>query len=74
MFGLFVLAFEESPMTQQVSRQIALMAVFTTCILLIALVLVLGFNGDTGAAMSQATPLAVILGGALVFLVADATR
>ncbi len=50
------------------------MAVFTTCILLIALVLVLGFNGDTGAAMSQATPLAVILGGAFAFLVADSPR
>ena len=61
-------------MTQQGSRQIARMAVFTTCILLIALVLVLGFDGDTSAAMSQATPLAVILGGALAFLVADATR
>jgi hypothetical protein len=61
-------------MTQQVSRQIALMAVFTTCILLIALVLVLGFDGDTNAALSQATPLAVILGGALAFLVADASR
>ena len=61
-------------MTQQVSRQIALMAVFTTCILLIALVLVLGFNGDTGTAISQATPLAIVLGGALAFLVADSTR
>jgi len=61
-------------MTQQVSRQIALTAVFTTCILLIALVVVLGFNGDTGAAMSQATPLAIILGGALAFLIADASR
>lgn len=61
-------------MTQQVSRQIALMAVFTTCILMIALVLILGFNGDAGAAMAQAAPLAVILGGALAFLVADAGR
>jgi hypothetical protein len=60
-------------MTQQVSRQIALMAVFTTCILLTALVLILGFNGDTGAAMSQATPLAVILGGAFTFLVASSS-
>ncbi|HEX5165484.1 MAG TPA: hypothetical protein VFV93_08825 [Thermomicrobiales bacterium] len=61
-------------MTQQVSRQIALMAVFTTCILLIALILIVGFNGDTGTAMSQAAPLAVILGGALTFLVADSAR
>jgi len=61
-------------MTQQISRQVALMAVFTTCILLIALVLVLGFDGDTAAAMSQATPLAVILGGALAFLVVDSSR
>jgi hypothetical protein len=74
MFGSFVLRVKESPMTQQVSRQIALMAVFTTCILLIALVLVLGFKGDTGAAMSQAMPLAVILGGALAFLIADSSR
>jgi hypothetical protein len=61
-------------MTQQVSRQIALMAVFTTCILLIALVLIVGFNGDAGTAMSQAAPLAVILGGALTFLVADSAH
>ncbi len=61
-------------MTQQVSRQIALMAVFTTCILVIALALILGLDGDTGAAMSQATPLAVILGGALAFLVVDSSR
>lgn len=61
-------------MTQQVSRQIALMAVFTTCMLLIALVLILGFDGDTDAAMAQATPLALILGGALAFLVADSSR
>lgn len=61
-------------MTQQVSRQIALMAVFTTCIVLIALALVLGFNGDPGAALAQAAPLAVILGGALAFLIAGATQ
>ena len=61
-------------MTQQVSRQIALMAVFTTCILLTALVVIVGFNGDTGAAMAQATPLAIILGGALAFLIADSGR
>jgi hypothetical protein len=50
------------------------MAVFTTCILLIALVLIVGFNGDAGTAMSQAAPLAVILGGALTFLVADSAH
>lgn len=61
-------------MTQQVSRQIALMALFTTSILLIALALVLGFDGDTSAAMAQAGPLALILGGAFAFLVADTAR
>jgi hypothetical protein len=58
-------------MSQQVSRQIALMTVFTTCILLVALVLVIGFDGDSATALSQAAPLAIVLAAALTFLIAD---
>jgi hypothetical protein len=58
-------------MSQRVSRQVALMAVISTCILLVALVLALGLGANTDAALGQALPLALICGAALAFLLAD---
>ena len=58
-------------MTHQTSRQIALMTMLTTCILIVVVMLALGFDGDTRAAMAQASPLAIVLAAAFTFLMAD---
>lgn len=61
-------------MTQQMTRQIALMTVFTTCMLLVVLVLAFGLGAEARSALSQAFPLVAICGGALAFLIADPFR
>jgi uncharacterized membrane protein YdfJ with MMPL/SSD domain len=58
-------------MTQQMTRQIALMTVVTTCMLLIVLVLAFGLGAAARSALTQAFPLVVICAGALAFLVTD---
>jgi len=58
-------------MTQQMSRQIAVMTVFTTCMLLIVLVLAFGLGAAARDALTQAFPLVVICGGALAVLITD---
>jgi hypothetical protein len=58
-------------MSREISRQVALMAVVTTCLLLVALALALGLNANADAAFAQALPLAIICGAAFVFLLAD---
>jgi hypothetical protein len=58
-------------MSQQMSRQIALMTVVTTCMLLVVLVLAFGLGATARAALVQAFPLVVICGGALAVLIAD---
>jgi hypothetical protein len=61
-------------MSQQISRQIALMTVFATCIVIVALVLAFGLGADSGDALSQAAPLAVVCGIGLTVLLADPFR
>jgi len=61
-------------MTQQITRQIALMTVFATCIVMVALVLAFGLGADSDAALSQAAPLALILGVGLTILLAEPFR
>ena len=58
-------------MSQQMSRQIAVMTVVTTCMLLVVLVLAFGLGAGARTALTQAFPLVVICGGALAFLIAD---
>jgi hypothetical protein len=58
-------------MSQQVSRGVALMTVIATCVMLVALALASGLNGDSGAALGQAAPLAVVCGVALTVLLVD---
>jgi hypothetical protein len=55
-------------MTQQATRQIALMALFTCCMTLIALAVASGLNVQMGTVMSQALPLTIICGVALAML------
>jgi hypothetical protein len=61
-------------MTQQASRYIALMTVFSTCLLLVVLAVALGLDASTGTALQQALPLALICGAALTFLLSDPFR
>jgi hypothetical protein len=58
-------------MSQQASRCIALMTIFSTCLLLVVLVVALGLDAATDTALQQALPLAVVCGAALAFLLAD---
>ncbi len=58
-------------MSRHLSRQIALMAVLATCTLAIVLIIALGLDASTAAAVDQALPLAVVLSAALTFLMAD---
>jgi hypothetical protein len=61
-------------MSQQTTRQIALVTVFATCMLMVALVVGLGLNASPRAAFGQVVPLAVVCAGALVFLLSDPFR
>ena len=61
-------------MSQQVTRQIALMTVFATCILVVALLVGFGLGAKADAALGQVAPLALICGIALTFLLVDASR
>jgi hypothetical protein len=58
-------------MSQQVSRQVALMAIVCTCTLLVVLVVALGIGANTQTALSQAWPLAIVCATAFAFLLAD---
>lgn len=55
-------------MTRQVSRQIALMTLFSTCLVMVLLALATGLQLDAGAVLGQALPLAVICAAAATFL------
>lgn len=61
-------------MSQQVTRQIALMTVFATCILVVALLVGFGLGANADAALGQAAPLALVCGVALTVLLADSSR
>ncbi len=56
-------------MAQILSRQIALMIVIASCMIVVLLVLASGLNVDFGAVSSQAAPLALICAAALTFLI-----
>lgn len=55
-------------MTQQATRQIALMTLFTCCIVIVALALASGLNVQMDNVMGQALPLAIVCGAALAVL------
>ncbi len=61
-------------MSQQVSRQVALMTVLTTCMLIVVLMLALGLGAETSTALAQAFPLVLICSAGLVFLLSDPIR
>lgn len=61
-------------MSQQVTRQIALMTIFATCILVVALLVGFGLGANADAALGQAAPLALICGIALTILLIDSPR
>jgi hypothetical protein len=61
-------------MTQQMTHQIALITVFATCITMVALVVGFGLGADSGAALQQAAPLALICAIGLTILLADPFR
>lgn len=58
-------------MTQQATRQIALMALLTCCITIVALAVASGLNVRMDAVMTQALPLAIVCGAALAVLFFD---
>ena len=55
-------------MTQQATRQIALMTLFTCCIVIVLLAVASGLNVSMGSVMSQALPLAIVGGAAFAIL------
>ncbi len=64
-------------MTQQATRQIALITLFTCCLVIIALALASGLDVQMGAVMSQALPLAIVCAAAMAVLLyepADSAR
>jgi hypothetical protein len=73
MFGLFVLE-TESTMTHDATRRIAMLTLFTTCALLVALALALGLDASTGTALRQAAPLTVVAAVAFTLLLIDPRR
>lgn len=58
-------------MTRQVTRQIALMTLFSGFIILILLTIASGLNVDSSAVASQGVPLAVACAAALTILLLD---
>ncbi len=61
-------------MSQQITRQIALMTIFATCILVVALVVGFGLGANADAALGQAAPLAIVCGIALTVLLVEPSR
>ena len=55
-------------MTHQATRQIALMAVLTCCMMIVAIAVASGLNVQMGSVMSQALPLALVCAAALTIL------
>jgi hypothetical protein len=54
--------------TRQATRQIALMAVLTCCMTIVAMSVASGLNVHMGSVMSQALPLTLVCGAALAIL------
>jgi NAD(P)H-hydrate repair Nnr-like enzyme with NAD(P)H-hydrate epimerase domain len=55
-------------MTRQATRQIALMALLASCMLIVAVILISGLNVQMGAALGQALPLVAVCCMALAVL------
>lgn len=61
-------------MSQQITRQIAMMTLFATCILIVALIVGFGLGANADAALRQAAPLAVVCGIALTVLLVESAH
>lgn len=61
-------------MSQQISRQIALVSVLATCVLMVTLLVAAGLDANTWTALGQAFPLALIGAIGLAVLLADPFR
>jgi len=55
-------------MTQQATRQIALMTLFICCITIVAIAVATGLNVRMESVVDQALPLAIVCGAALGIL------
>ncbi len=55
-------------MTQQATRQIALMALLTCCMMVVALAVASGLDVQIGSVWSQALPLVLVCAAALAVL------
>ena len=55
-------------MTRQMTRQIALMTLFSTCLIVVLLALASGMRLNLDAVLGQALPLAVICAAAVTVL------
>lgn len=60
-------------MTVQTTRQIALMALLTCCMMVVALAVASGLNVRMDAVMSQALPLVLVCAAALAVLFFEPT-
>lgn len=61
-------------MSQQLSRQLALISVLATCVLIVTLIVAAGLDANTRTALGQAFPLALVGGIGLAILMADPFR
>jgi hypothetical protein len=61
-------------MSQQISRQIALISVLAACVLMVTIVVAAGLDANMRTALNQALPLALICSVGLAILVADPFR
>ncbi len=61
-------------MSSQITRQIAMMTVFATCVLVVALIVGFGLGANADAALGQAAPLAIVCGVALTVLLIESPR
>ncbi len=55
-------------MTRQATRQIALMALLASCMLIVVVILISGLNVQVGTALGQALPLVAVCCTALAIL------
>ena len=65
---------EATTMSQQISRQIALVSVLATCVLIVTLLVAAGLDANTRTALGQAFPLALVGGVGLAVVLADPFR
>ena len=61
-------------MTHEATRRVAMLTLFATCALLVALVLALGLNASAANALRQALPLCIVAAVAFTILLIDPLR